>query len=301
MRHSSAFAALLDEAVGGLWRARRMVLLSVFQIAVSIYLVGVFLLFAENMNGVTETVRNESAVTVFLKPATPETEKQAVEEMARKSHFVENMRRVSKDDARKRFLSSWHSLARAADTIDTNPFPETIEIDLMHDAVSSPSLPGFLERLSQNPGVDDVQFDVEWIRRLRGIVTLVQTAGGFLGLVLAFGTAFTIANVVRLTILLHQDEIEILRLVGAPELLIRGPFVLGAIVQGFLGGILAVLLLAGSFHSVIEFVERTQNAFLGVFVVRFVPPLAWGGLILGGAFAGLFGGLAAVRRKNMHT
>src|SRR5207245_2414297 len=79
---------------------------------------------------------------------------------------------------------------------------------------------------------DEVQFDVEWIRRLRGIVAVVRTGGLALGVLLALGAAFTIANVVRLTIHLHRDEIEILRLVGAPEILIRGPFLLGGLVQG---------------------------------------------------------------------
>jgi cell division transport system permease protein len=300
VKTSSALLALLDEAVNGIWRARRIVLVSVLQIAVSIYLVGVFLLFAENLEGVTETVRDESAVTIFLKQGVTSTEKSDLEKFARDSRFVSAFRPVSSEEARKRFIVSWASLERAATAVEPNPFPETIELDLLPDALGSRMLPDFLTRLAKQPGVDDVQFDVDWIRRLRGIVALLQTAGGFLGFMLALGAAFTIANVVRLTILLHRDEIEILRLVGAPEFLIRGPFVGGGVFQGLLGGLLALGLLAASFYGVLKYVASTQNVLLGVFVVRFLPATSAALLVAGGVAAGLLGGLLAVRRRHLH-
>ncbi|MCG3192738.1 MAG: Cell division protein FtsX [Thermoanaerobaculia bacterium] len=300
MKTSSATFTLLDEAFSGIWRARRMVLLSVLQIGVSIYLVGVFLLFAENLSGITETVRDESAITVYFRPSSTSVERENLEKFARDSHYVSAVRAVSSAEVRKRFITSWSSLATAATSVEPNPFPDTVELDLLPDALVSRSLPGFLTRLAAQPGVDDVQFDVEWIRRLRGVVTLIQTAGAFLGLILALGAAFTIANVVRLTILLHQDEIEILRLVGAPEFLIRGPFVGGGVVQGFLGALLALGLLALSFHGVIRYVAATKNVLLGVFVVKFLPLGPSLLLVSGGVLAGLLGGLLAVRRRHIH-
>lgn len=300
MKTTSATFTLLDEAVSGIWRARRMVLLSVLQIAVSIYLVGVFLLFAENLQGITETVRDESAVTVFLKQGATAADRENLEKFARESRYISALRHVDSGEVRKRFIKSWGSLAKAATAVEPNPFPETFELDLLPDALVSKTLPDFLTRLAAQPGVDDVQFDVDWIRRLRGIVTLLQTAGGFLGFILALGAAFTIANVVRLTILLHRDEIEILRLVGAPEFLIRGPFVGGGVVQGLMGAMLALGLLALSFHGLLKYVAATKNILLGVFVVRFLPLGPAALLVGGGVLAGLLGGLLAVRRHHIH-
>ncbi|MDL1948969.1 hypothetical protein FBQ97_04050, partial [Acidobacteria bacterium ACD] len=67
-RPVSAAASLLDEAFTGLWRARRLTVVSVLQIAVSVFLVGGFFLAAENLRGVVEVVRNETVATVFLRP-----------------------------------------------------------------------------------------------------------------------------------------------------------------------------------------------------------------------------------------
>ena len=102
----------------------------------------------------------------------------------------------------------------------------------------------------------------------------------------------------RLTILLHRDEIEILRLVGAPEFLIRGPFLLGGLVQGVLGALFALGLLVGT-RAVLVWVAATKNVLLGVFVVRFLPGPTCLLLVAFGLAAGLLGGLLAVRRGNL--
>jgi cell division transport system permease protein len=209
------------------------------------------------------------------------------------------MKRVTPEQARARFSDWWRSLAPAARALPTNPFPESLELDLDPSAVSSEAVPGFLKNLAAHRAVEEVQFDVDWIRRLRGAVQLAKAAGFVLAVLLTLGAAFTIANVVRLTILLHRDEIEVLRLVGAPELLIRGPFVLGGLAQGLLGAALAVAGLWLVYRGVIAWVAATKNAFLGVFAVRFLPGSTSLLLLLFGVTAGVIGGLLAVRRKNL--
>jgi cell division transport system permease protein len=299
VRRGAALASLLDEALSGLWRARRMTVVSVFQISFSLFLVGLFLLAAENLGGVVDTLREETAVTVFLRPGADEAAKAALEKSALDSKLVASARRVSPEEARGRFARSFASLAGAAGTLSGNPFPASIELDLVPAAIRSAALRPFLANLATSPAVEEVQFDVDWVRRLRGVVRLLAASGSAAGLLLALGAAFTIANVVRLTILLHRDEIEILRLVGAPEILIRGPFLLGGVLQGLLGGLVALGLLAAAFRALLFFVASTENVLLGVFVVRFLSPATCGLLLLGGVLAGLLGGTVASRRGHV--
>ncbi|MBK9090153.1 MAG: hypothetical protein IPL90_14310 [Holophagales bacterium] len=299
MRRGAAFASLLDEAFSGLWRARRVTVVSILQISFSLFLVGLFLLAAENLGGVVDTLREETAVTLFLRSGADEASKATVERTALESKLVAAVRRVSAEEARGRFARSFGSLTGAAGTLSGNPFPASIELDLLPGAISSAALRPFLANLAASPAVEEVQFDVDWIRRLRGVVRLVAAAGLATGVFLALGAAFTIANVVRLTILLHRDEIDILRLVGAPEVLIRGPFLLGGVLQGLFGGIVALGLLALAFRGLLFFVSSTENVLLGVFVVRFLSPAICGVLVLGGVLAGLLGGTVASRRGHV--
>ncbi len=299
MRAATGLVTLLDEAVSGLVRARRMTVASVLVIAVSLVLVGAFLLAVENLGGLADAVRGETAVTVFLRSKATDADREEISRIARDSRLASSVRRVTPEEARSRFSSWFRSLAPAAASLPSNPFPESLEIVLAEGAASSSALPGLLSNLAAARGAEEVQFDVEWIRRLRAAVGVARAAGSALAIVLVLGAAFTIANVVRLTILLHREEIEVLRLVGAPEFLIRGPFVVGALIQGILGSALALGLLAAGYRALLFWGTREGENVAGLLGLRFLP-LASAGLLVGfGVAAGLLGGLVAVRRRNL--
>lgn len=299
MRAATGFATLLEEAVSGLVRARRMTVASVLVIAVSLVLVGAFLLAAENLRGLADAVGGETAVTVFLRSKATDEDREAIARIARDSRLASSVRRVTPEEARSRFSSWFQSLAPAASSLPSNPFPESLEIVLADGAAASPALPGLLSNLAAARGAEEVQFDVEWVRRLRGAVGVARVAGGALAVVLVLGAAFTIANVVRLTILLHREEIEVLRLVGAPEALIRGPFVVGALMQGLLGGLLALGLLALGFRALLVWEAREGENVAALLGLKFLTLPAAALLVGFGIAAGLLGGLVAVRRRNL--
>ena len=299
MRAASGLATLLDEAVTGLVRARLLTVASVLVIAVSLVLVGAFLLAAENLRGLADAVRGETAVTVFLGAKAGEAERAEIARIARESRLAASVRRVTPEEARARFSTWFRSLAPAAASLPSNPFPDSLEIVLQEGAASSAALPGLLANLAAAPGAEEVQFDVEWVRRLRTAVGVARAAGGALAVVLVLGAAFTIANVVRLTILLHREEIEVLRLVGAPEFLIRGPFVVGALIQGLLGGALALGLLAAGWRGLLLWGARGGENVAALLGLRFLPAGTAGLLVGFGVAAGLLGGLVAVRRRNL--
>ena len=87
------------------------------------------------------------------------------------------------------------------------------------------------------------------MRRLKRVVNVVNLVGIVAGAILALAAAFTIANVIRLTMMLYREEIAIMRLVGATERIIRGPFLIEGLLQGTFGALLALLLLFGGFEA----------------------------------------------------
>jgi len=126
---------------------------------------------------------------------------------------------------------------------------------------------------------------------------LVRGAGALLGGILVLASVFTISNVIRLTIYARQDELDIMRLVGATQAYVKGPFIVEGMIQGGLGGLLAVGLLwfavrwltrdlaAGS--------EILGRASLGL------PPGLSAMLVLGGMAVGVVGSLVSLRRVRV--
>ena len=107
--------------------------------------------------------------------------------------------------------------------------------------------------------------------------------------------ALTVANVVRLALLARRDEIDIMQLVGAPPVYIRGPFVMEGVLQGGIGAIAALGLLWGAFVL--------ARARYGVLMAGVLDPAALAflsfplcaGLLAGGMALGCAGGFVAAR------
>jgi cell division transport system permease protein len=150
---------------------------------------------------------------------------------------------------------------------------------------------------SRAPGVEDVQYDMLWIQRLSDAVRLIRVAGVSLGIILALAGVFTISNVIRLTVYARQDELDIMRLVGATNAYVRGPFVAEGMLLGALGGIVSVLLLwaavrffvadALSGSDLLGRAEVAVPASLAVVVVGF------------GMLVGLVGSLVSLGRSRL--
>jgi cell division transport system permease protein len=149
--------------------------------------------------------------------------------------------------------------------------------------------------LRSRPGVIDVRYDLEWLSRLQRLVRTVEAGGLAIVAILGLAAALTVASVVRLAAASRADEIEIMRLVGAPLSAIRGPFVVEGLLQGAIGAVLALVLLAAGAW----FVQVRYGAWLaevtGLERVAFLPPLAALWVIAAGVVLGSLGGLVASR------
>jgi cell division transport system permease protein len=185
--------------------------------------------------------------------------------------------------------------------LDENPFPASFECSVTPRAAQSPLFAREVEELRAIGGVDQVQSDWDWVRRLRRLVDLVNVAGFVAGGILAIAAAFTIANVIRLTMMLYREEIEIMRLVGATERIIRGPFLIEGLLQGTLGALVAVALLFGSYELARRLLPPASSLLWGFLFAGFLPWQKIAGLIAGGMLAGWLGSWISVRERTEET
>ena len=141
--------------------------------------------------------------------------------------------------------------------------------------------------------VDD---DRDWLGQVETAVAVVRAVGLVLGGILLGAAIFTIASIIRLTAYLHHEEIAIMRLVGATEFFIRGPFYVEGLIQGLLGGGLASAGLYGGYQLVHS---RSRSLLAAVLAGRFLSARQLGLLLVLGAMAGLIGAVASLRRESL--
>lgn len=305
MTFGRALAYFFREAAVSLVRSWKVSLLAVVIIAVSLFVGGAFLVAGQNLAAVAERARAESRLVVYFEPGAPEESVAALAEEAGSAPWVAGVRTVSADEARRRFAAIFPALSDLVEGEQT-PLPPSVEIELVPAAEellaaadSDPpgDLQGWLAGLAEAPGVSMVDDDRDWVAQLSTVVAVVRGLGLTLGGVLLGAAVFTIGSVIRLTAYLYEDEITIMRLVGATEFFIRGPFYAEGLLQGLLGGVIAAGGLATAFWVA---AERLAGSLVGRLLVA-RPPAA--GELLGlaalGAAAGLVGAVLSLRREAL--
>ena len=146
---------------------------------------------------------------------------------------------VSREQALARFRAMFRDLSSLPEDLGENPFPASLEVTLRADRQSPAEVERLAKAFAAAPGVREIQYDLLWIERLSTGVRLVRGLGAFLGGILVLAGVFTISNVIRLTIYAREDELDIMRLVGATRAYVKGPFVTEGVIQGGLGGLVA--------------------------------------------------------------
>jgi cell division transport system permease protein len=291
-----AFRYAVDEAAASLWRGRRANVLSMATIALALFVLGVFLTVTSNFERLGEEWSRAAELSVYLQDDVSGEERAQVERLIAAGPLVAGYEYVSKEAALQRFRATFADLASTIGSLDGNPLPASYEVKLTPESRAEGALDGLAASLREVRGVSDVRFDREWIDRLLSSIAVVRVVGLVLGAILAVAAALTVANVVRLALVARRDELEIMQLVGAPDVFVRGPFVMEGVIQGGIGALLALFVLAVAFLATRGPYLQPAATALNLSAVRFLSVGWCAGMVLGGMLVGCAGGWLASRR-----
>lgn len=292
-----ALAYFFEEALQSLWRSRLLNALSVVTIAVSLFVLGAFLAVASNLSEVVTRWTRKVQVTFYLEDGLAPQVRESLVGQLRDDPAVADVTVVSREEALARFRALFKDLASLPDELGQNPFPASVEATLKpgHQAVDE--VLRLVHAFERAPGVEEAQYDLLWIQRLGTAVGLVRGIGAFLGGILILAGVFTISNVIRLTLYARQDELDIMRLVGATQAYVKGPFVAEGMALGGLGGVLAVAMLWIASRFVAQGLLAASDL-LGRPVVP-LPPSLGVAIVLGGMAVGVLGSLVSLGRSQV--
>lgn len=155
---------------------------------------------------------------------------------------IASIRFISRDAALKEFeaLSGFSQMMEA---LDENPLPAVIEITPKIEAEDPLTLEQLSQRIKKESGVEAVQLDMQWIKRLYSIMNIVQRGLLVAAAMLGLAVILIIGNTIRLDIQNRRSEIIVIKLIGGTNAFIRRPFLYTGMWYGLLGGILAGLLI----------------------------------------------------------
>jgi cell division transport system permease protein len=277
------------EAWRRVWRSKRTSSVAIIMITIALLTVGIFLLASENLVHAVQRWQGSSKITLyFTEDATPDAI-QSVDAQLDASGLFPQRRHVSSEESLQNFKATFGGLAVVVDELGSNPFPPSLVLELGRNQSESPEVTSFLSELALLPSVDDIQHDGQWVSRVRNAARMLNLIGLIAGGVLSIAAAFTTANVIRLSLVLYREEIAIMRLIGATEAMIRGPFLIQGALQGLIGGVVAVALLGGLFLLGEQLIASSSAMVWDVLFSRFLSWQKLAAMVACGILAGLIG------------
>ncbi len=296
MTFSKALLYFFREGCLGLLRSWKISLVAVTTITVSLILTGTFLLIGTNLSARITEWQAQSRLVVYLERDVPSTALTALREALAQDAMVSSVAAVTADEARNRFAEAFPSMSDLLDGWTEAPLPASLEISLVAQ-VAATDFEAWMKELRGRPGVAHVDDDRDWIRQMEAAALAVRGFGVVIGAVLLVTSIFTIASVIRLTVYLYQDEIDVMRMVGATEFFIRGPFYFQGLLQGLLGGGAAITILFLG-HEMAQ-AKLADTVAMSILARGFLSTGSLGALMVLGGAAGLTGAIASLRRERL--
>ncbi|MCG8591082.1 MAG: permease-like cell division protein FtsX [Proteobacteria bacterium] len=289
----AALGVLLRTAWRGLRASPVTSGVAVLTIAISLVLVGAFGLLVTNMQGLLDRFGREIHVTAYLEDDLAPAAQRELADRVATVEGVAGVDLVTQADALARFQDSVGGAA-LLEGLDENPLPASLELSLHESARDPASLDRVVEALTGLPGVAELAYGQEWVEGYSRALALVRVGAVGLGGVLAFAALLIVANTIRLAVYARQDELEILSLVGASRSFVRAPFLLEGLLQGAVGGLVALVGLYAAFRLLLPSVAYGLEFFLGSSTPRFFDAAEMGALVCAGAVLGVTGSLSAL-------
>ncbi|MFN0179000.1 MAG: cell division protein FtsX [Gemmatimonadales bacterium] len=287
MRHRTP----LREALLTFQRTPLLSGLSVASIGFSLFTIGLFALVALNFKKALQDIAERVEVVAFVLRGTPtETISTAAQDITAFPEVLD-VTYVTEEQALARARRELIEFREAYRDLTVNPLPASFEIRLKPDSRDAISAQQVAERLRGFPFIDDVRYGRDWVERLDKLRNLAAVVGLIIGLAFAAVAIATIGVTIRITVLQRANEIAIMRLVGATNRYIRGPFLLEGAIKGVLGGILAIVMCWLTF---VLFRKSTVDA--GQALV-FFGALQTALILVFGTVIGLGGSLLSVGRQ----
>lgn len=175
-------------------------------------------------------------ITLFMEQSAEEADLAAVSSTLTRHPRIQSYSFVGKKQALSD-LEKRNGLAGLSEGLTDNPLPDAFVVT--PKTLEPHELEMLQKELSGLPMVETAQFDARWAKRLYGMVEMGKQLTWFLGAALGIALVLVTHNAVRMQILARRDEIEVAKLIGAPDSFIRRPFMYHAMWQGLLAGLAA--------------------------------------------------------------
>ncbi|MDQ0872111.1 cell division transport system permease protein [Paenibacillus sp. V4I3] len=292
----------LREGTKNVVRNGWMTFASISSIAISLFILGIFVLITLNVNDIAGQIEKQVEINVYLEVNTSQGQINALESQIQAIHEVKTIKFVSKEEGlvylRQKLGESGKALLDGFEG-ENNPLNDafTIEVDDPHNVAVVADQISALNIGKDPKPIYKVNYGKGTVEALFKVTQIVRWVGIGIVILLSFTAVFLIANTIKITILARRKEISIMKLVGATNSFIRWPFFIEGALLGFIGSVIPTAIILGGYWKLLN----TSSLNLNLLMVELTPfgeiAPTMTALLLGiGMVIGIWGSLISVRK-----
>jgi cell division transport system permease protein len=269
----------------------------VVAIALALPFTGVTLL--DNVRPMSEQLSVDPEISVFLKQDTPREQAEALAVPLRQTVKDKQARIIF--TPREKALDNLKEKSGLADVLTTlgeNPLPDSyvLKLDAFRNAQAGGDVDQLATQIRALPGVDTVQVDSAWVKRLAALLNVLRLALLLLAATLGTVVVAVIFNTIRLQVMTQREEILVSKLIGATDSFIHRPFYYTGALLGLCAGGLALGAVSLALRPLNIAIAEFARLYASEFQLAPLPPLAMAALLALSAGLGLIGALLSVQR-----
>jgi len=235
------------------WRNGFLSFAAVVVITLSLSAFGGLIFASAFGNSLLADVKDKVDINVYFTLSAQESDILALQKEIKALPEVSSVDYVSSAQALTDFQTKWQNNAlimQGLQEVGNNPFPAALNIKAKEPGQYG-NIANFLT--SKNPQdsngtpiIDKVNYQENKliIDRLTAIIPTVEQVGGFIALIFVLVAIIIVWNTIRLIIYTARDEIAVMKLVGASNIYVRGPFVVSGIMYGIVSAVITLILMA---------------------------------------------------------
>lgn len=290
----------IREGVKNVFRNGWMSFASIGSIVVSLFVLGVFMLLALNVNQWADQFDSQVQINVFLESDIGQSKIDELERRIGNIAEVKKVTFVSKDEGLEQLRNDLDEDVKGAldGYQDANPLPDKFEVELFDAqqvSYAAKQILAFNETDSTKP-IISVKYGQGYVEKLFRITNAVRNVGLVIVAGLAVMAMFLISTTIKMTILARRREIGIMKLVGATNNFIRWPFFIEGVVIGLVGSAITTGALLYGYSKLID-----SHYNMGLMMIEMVglDKVGWlvgGTLVALGTLIGVWGSVVSVRK-----
>lgn len=255
---------------------------------------GASVLIYLNINRLSDNLSREFHIMAYLDRAMPEQDLAGLKTTVASLQEVARVQYVNSHDAFRRLAGQFQGENSLLSGLGQDFLPAGLEIELKEGRNNPAAFDQLALKLKHMKGVTDVRYGKDWVEKLEQIQGLTRLLVLTIGGLLLVSVIFIVSSTIKLTMYLRREELEIMRLMGATNFFIRGPFIIEGSLQGLAGSGMAVLALYTLFNFTLG--QIRLPSFIRLFEPVFLPPSYSAGIIIGSIALCILGSFLSSRR-----